>query len=393
MKKIVFTLWILTCITTFNRVFGIGEKLSPMAEVSILTCSPGEELYSVFGHSAIRVSDPMNNIDYVYNYGTFDFGTPNFYIKFARGKLDYMLSVELFKDFRQEYIEEKRSIWEQVLDISHQEKQQLFLLLETNATQENRFYRYDFFFENCATRIRDIVQKALNNKIKFADLKEKKKLSFRDLIVPYMIYQKWSDFGINVLLGLPTDREMRSDQYMFMPDQLQKGFQKAKYRNSNKSLVKANNIIYDAKTPIADTTAPVTPNMVFWGLFAITVIGSILLWKKNPVRYWIDFSLFSIFGLLGVLILLMWVATDHKATAWNMNILWALPSHLFFAFILLKKNKPRFMNFYFLGISLLMLILVLSYKALPQWLNISTIPIMLTISVRSFIIFWKENRD
>lgn len=374
-------------------VHGMGEKLSPVAEISIITCSPGEELYSVFAHSAIRVSDPMNNIDYIYNYGTFDFGAPDFYLNFARGRLDYMLSVEHFKNFKQGYIDEGRSVSEQVLDITHPEKQQLFSMLEVNAKPENRFYRYDFFYDNCATRIRDILQKALHNNIRFPDLKGKNRFSFRELIIPYMVYQKWSDLGINLLLGLPADKEVQSLQYMFLPDQLQKAVQDAVLKHSGKPLVKAVNIIHEIKGPVADTTATVTPNTAFWGLFVIVAIVSLLLWKKNPVRYWFDFPLFLIFGLLGLLVLLMWVFTDHKATVWNLNILWALPSHLVFAFFLLKKNKPRFLNFYFLGTSLLSVILLLSYKALPQGLNISTIPLMLIIMTRSFIIFWKENRD
>lgn len=393
MKIYIYILIILSGLLFSENIQAAGEKLSPVADVSIITCSPGEDLYSVFGHSAIRISDPMNNIDYVYNYGTFDFGTPNFYLKFARGKLDYMLSVEYFKDFIASYIEEKRSVWEQTLDLTHSEKQKLFDLLETNAKPENKYYKYDFFYDNCATRIRDIFQKALNNKIVFPDLKGTKKLSFRELIDPYMEYQKWSDFGIDVLMGLPSDKTTRSEQYMFLPDELKNGFETAKIKNSERKLVKSTTTIYDAKRSIVGTAVTFTPNIVFWSLFIIVALFSLLLWRKNPKRYWFDFFHFFIYGLLGILFLLMWIATDHKVTPWNLNILWALPSHVILAFFLLKKNKPYFLSFYFLGTSLLTLVLILSYKALPQGLNMSTIPIMLTISLRSFIIFWKENRD
>ncbi|MBI5218153.1 MAG: DUF4105 domain-containing protein [Bacteroidia bacterium] len=391
MRKIFSFILILT--TCINLIHAAGEKLSPLAEVSIITCSPGEELYSVFGHSAVRVVDPINNIDYIYNYGTFDFDTPNFYLKFARGKLDYMLSVELFKNFKENYISENRSVWEQVLDLSSSEKQRVFDLLEENARPENKYYKYDFFYDNCSTRIRDILQKALNNSIVFPDLKGKNKNSFRDLIEPYLKHHIWSDFGIDLALGLPTDKIAASAQYMFLPYELKKGFDDAKIKNPEKKLVKITNTIYETKVQNVDTTMTVTPNMVFWSLFFVVAIISALIWKRNPKRYWFDFLIFLIFGLLGIFLLLLWFATDHKATAWNFNLLWALPFHAVMAFLLLKKNKPNFLNYYFLVTSLLTLLLLISYKALPQWLNISTIPILLILCFRAFVIFWKENRD
>lgn len=393
MKKYIYILLFISTILLSGKLPVSGQKLSPVAEVSIISCSPGEDLYSVFGHSAIRIYDPMSNIDYVYNYGTFDFGAPNFYLKFARGKLDYMLSVEYFKDFKNSYIEENRTVWEQTLELTHTEKQKLYELLETNAKPENKFYKYDFFFDNCATRIRDILQKTLNNKIIYPDLKGTKELSFRELIEPYMENQKWGDFGIDVLMGLLSDKTTRSEQYMFLPDELKKGFETAKIKNSDRKLLKSINTVYESKTSSSVSTEFLTPNKVFWGLFFLVAILSLLIWKRNPKRCWFDFFFFLIFGLLGILFLLMWFATDHKVTPWNLNILWALPSHAVIAFFLLKKNKPYFLSFYFLGTCLLSIVLLLAYKALPQELNISTIPIILTLALRSFIIFWKENRD
>ncbi|HBX50435.1 MAG: hypothetical protein A2275_11885 [Bacteroidetes bacterium RIFOXYA12_FULL_35_11] len=378
---------------SFNNVSAAAIQLSSDAEISILTCSPGEELYSVFGHSALRVFDPINRIDIVYNYGTFDFNTHNFYIKFFRGQLDYMLSVESFAGFKEQYVYDNRSVWEQVLNLSPTEKQAAFNLLVENARPENRNYRYDYFYDDCSTRIRDILQRALNGQIYFSDITDKKDKSFRELLDPYLTESQWTDLGMDLLLGLPSDMTASSDEYMFLPDFLMLAFDKAVHKTTKKPLVKSEITIYEAKKMQAAASGFLTPKLVFWVILVLVIIVSILLWPRNPVRYWFDFSYFLIFGLLGILLLLFWVATDHQAAAFNLNLLWAMPFHAIMAFFLIKKNKPRFVNFYFLGYSLLMLLLLISFKALPQGFNTSIIPIVITLCIRSFVIFWKENRD
>lgn len=388
-----------TFILAFAAVFFIllakpaysANKLTPMSEISIITCSPGYELYSVFGHSAIRVSDPGAGIDFVYNYGTFDFGDPDFYMKFTRGKLDYMLSVEPFPLFREAYIYENRSVWEQVLDLTQKEKQTVFDMLQENAKPENKYYKYDFFYDNCSSRIRDIIRKALNNGITFPNLKREENYSFRNLIDEYLGDFRWSDFGIDMSLGLPTDKVASSEQYMFLPYELKKGFDSTVFKGTTRPLVKKLNVIFEAKKTEAAKSL-FQPVNVFWGIFILMAIVSAMIWKRKPNRYWIDFTIFLIFGLLGVFLLLLWLATDHKATAWNMNILWALPTHIVMAFLLLKKTKPFFVDMYFLCNGLLMLLILLAFVPLPQQLNISVIPIILLLGMRSFIIFFKEKR-
>ena len=161
-------------------------ELSPKAEISVLTCSPGPDLYSSFGHTAIRIQDSINNrwVDVVYNYGTFQF-TDDFYFKFAKGQLDYRLSRSSFGDFQYEYLMTGRGIWEQKLLITPAEKQRLFDLLEENYLPENREYRYDFFYDNCSTRVRDIIKKALENKVNFTYVYAEKS-SYREAIQHYL---------------------------------------------------------------------------------------------------------------------------------------------------------------------------------------------------------------
>lgn len=154
MKKLLFIFLLVTNLT----VFGQKLELSPEANISIITCGPGDQVYSHFGHSAIRVKDSSLGIDVVYNYGTFDFTTPNFTLKFARGKLNYTLARQNFRYFLLSYQEEKRWVKEQVLNIDLDEKQKLFSFLETNYLPQNRDYKYDFFYNNCATKIWDVLK-------------------------------------------------------------------------------------------------------------------------------------------------------------------------------------------------------------------------------------------
>jgi hypothetical protein len=146
---------ILFLVTTYQAI-AQKQQLSDQAVISLITADPGEELYSLFGHSAIRVKDTVNNQDLVFNYGTFNFNTPNFYMKFTRGKLLYMLSIQQFDRFKRSYEYEKRDLKEQILNLTQDQKQAIFQFLLWNYQPENRYYKYDFFFDNCATRIRDV---------------------------------------------------------------------------------------------------------------------------------------------------------------------------------------------------------------------------------------------
>ena len=176
--------------------FSLAQALSERASISLLTGSPGTELYSTFGHSAIRVHDPSTGMDIVFNYGTFDFNTPNFYLKFAQGKLNYKLSIETFEQFRAGFIYENRSVVEQKFNLTQTQKNLLFALLEQNYLPENRFYKYDFFFDNCATRIRDLMITAFGEDFQYQYPEEWKNsgLTFRNLIDMYLTNHHWSDF-------------------------------------------------------------------------------------------------------------------------------------------------------------------------------------------------------
>src|ERR1035437_2320675 len=205
--------------------FTFSQTDSCRLRISLLTCSPGEELYSTFGHSAIRVVDSVHKEDIVFNYGTFDFDDPNFYSKFTRGKLLYYISTEEFNNFKEAYRQDKRSITEQVLNLNCNERKRMYSLLLNNLLDSNKFYKYDFLFDNCTSRLRDLLEKSSDSTVQFGRV-VKEKSTFRQLIYQYLNNgdKQWSKLGIDMLLGAKLDAVMNNRQVMFLPDYLMNTF-------------------------------------------------------------------------------------------------------------------------------------------------------------------------
>ena len=195
----------------------LGFELTEQSRISILTVDPGQELYTIFGHTAIRVTDDELKIDRIYNFGTFDSSAPFFYIEFLRGDLDYFLSMTDYNTFLRNTVDEKRRIVEQVLDLTYPERMKLYNDLENQYQSSARFYRYDFFYDNCATRVRDVIFNTSPSKIKY-DTTQFCCKSFRELLKPYISRNYWIDLGINLTLGMGADKMARSKDFMFLPD-------------------------------------------------------------------------------------------------------------------------------------------------------------------------------
>jgi hypothetical protein len=220
LKQIIYCLCLLF-LTTFSQVAKAQPETHSGLRISLITCTPGDDLYSIFGHSAIRVIDSVALKDYVFNYGTFDFDDKNFYIKFMRGKLLYFLSMDNTADFISFYQYFNRGITEQVLQLTDQEKISIQRFLYNNLKNENKFYQYDFFYDNCTTRPRDIILKNTTNRpvLPFAMSPQ---TTFRSAIHQYLDRsgQSWSKLGIDILLGVRTDKIMTAEEQQFLPDNL-----------------------------------------------------------------------------------------------------------------------------------------------------------------------------
>ncbi len=318
----------------------VQGQLSSNARISVITCGPGTDLYATFGHSAFRVQDPANGFDVVYNYGTFNFNTPNFYMKFARGKLLYSLSRQRFEDFLYAYQLENRWVKEQLLQLSEHQKNELFRFLETNYEPRNRDYKYDFLFNNCSTKIPGVLTNVLEDQLQFREDHLENPYTFRELIHQYLDTNSWSSLGIDLALGAVIDRKAGVLEHMFLPDyvfrQLEHSFLgKKPLVTRERSILESNGNQHGGYF----TSSP-----AFWLLLALmfTVAISYIDFKNGSRSRALDSLLFFATGAVGLFMVFLWFFTDHTATAWNFNLLWACPFNLALAVYLVRKHgEPR----------------------------------------------------
>lgn len=362
--------------------------LSPDAQISVFTILPGDELYTKFGHSAIRVKDPERNIDWVFNYGTFDFNTPHFYLKFVRGRLNYMLSVQQYPAFYNEYKYEKRSAYEQVLNLTQEQKERIFKFLWWNAQPENRYYLYDFLYDNCATRVRDVLVNELGDSL----ILPRKDLhtTFRKEIARY-INDPWLMFGINLLIGPIGDRKLDTYSAMFLPDYVESALASAYILlpdGTQKPFVREAHFIYKFNRPKPAPTWWYSPLLVFTLLLLVVVAVSLREVKIKRRVAWLDGVVFGVIGFVGVVLLGMWLLTDHQVAQNNWNIAWAFPLHLVYAFFATKQRLGKFAGQYANFFRFYYLALIILFPFLPQHLDFATLPLMLILFVR-FQIIWK----
>jgi len=348
--------------------------------VSLLTCAPGQELYSTFGHTAIRITDSVSRTDIVYNYGTFDFDDPNFYMKFVRGKLDYFLSVAAYPDFMYEYQEDQRSVTEQVLNLNCAQKQQIVQALEVNMQGANRMYKYDFIYDNCTTRVRDLIFGSLTGSGITKQLVPEGTTA-RNLIHTYLDRggEPWSKLGIDILLGAKLDKPVDNKVAMFLPDYLLKGVDSAVI-NTTQPLVEEKRMLLDVPSPVA-ASWNYTPFAVFTIICAL--LGLVYLSpnkQAQSISRFLDSFLLYLTGLLGVLLVFMWWGTDHRMTKDNFNLLWALPTNIIAAFFLWRN--PVWLRKYFYAAFAINAITLAAWFWLPQEINVAIAPLVLLLLFR-----------
>ncbi len=373
MKNLFLFILLLNCFTFTNTGFSQPEC---GIKVSLITCAPGNELYSTFGHTALRITDSAAGVDNIFNWGTFDFGDPDFYTKFVRGNLDYFLSVEKPDQFLQSYYYEERPIIEQELNLNCKEKIQLYNAVKNNLQGSNKYYRYDFLKDNCTSRVRDLLltytpftvhPNIVNNHT-----------TYRNLIHEYLNAggKAWEKFGIDLLLGSGMDQKANDLTAMFLPDYLLKGADSSVNFVSKKETILPVTAHYQ-KTPLW---------LPFLILSALAVVLMAMGFVKNPVVVTIskllDSLLFYLVGLLGLFLLFMWFGTSHTLCANNYNLLWALPTHFFAAIFVWRPN--RFVQKYFLLASFLHVATIIAWLWIPQELNIALLPVVALLAIKTF---------
>ena len=379
MKKTLLLLFLLLFI---KISFGQQTELSNEAKISVLTIAPGSSLNDAFGHNAFRIKDESKNLDTTFDYGRFDFEAPNFYLNFARGKLNYSLGTSNYYDFLSFYIRQNRTVKEQVLNLTQSQKQKLYNFLIENYKPENRNYLYEFFFDNCATKIKDVTKITLNNNIAFNEPKGFEQETFRTLIHNNLNKNSWGSLGIDVALGSVIDRKATPEQHMFLPENIYKFFENATIKNSNKPLVKESKTLYNQKKRIKPTSFFTSPLFVF-GLVGLLMLFITYKDYKNEKRSkWLDVILFSITGIIGIFILLLWFATDHTGTHQNYNLLWAFALNLLMIPQLLKKKASNWFIKYLKLLLILLCLMALHWIIGVQVFAIGLIPFLIALFIR-----------
>lgn len=350
-----------------------AQQFHPSSQISVVTASPGEILYNSFGHSAIRINDTINDYDLVYNYGIFNFKTPNFYGKFITGKLLYSLGLQRYNSFVADYKRQGRQVTERVFNLNESQKTKVLQFLAENYKPENRKYLYDFFYDNCASRIRDVFEQEAGVNLVY-DTIGVKQITFRQLLDEYLYNQPWSDFGIDLILGLPADKNADFRNQMFLPDYLEENLSKATH--NGKPLLSLQKVV----TPL---TKPESKNHLFtpliiMSLLALFYFASTFFIGSKMIQWLLDAFLFGILAIAGCILLFMWLGTDHRACYQNLNMLWANPLYV----LLIPCAKVKGLKFVWWAVLILMIVLIFAFPVFPQQYNLAFIPIIFMVIFR-----------
>jgi len=359
--------------------------LSEASTVSMVTILPGDPVYTMFGHSALRVHDPVLGIDRLYNYGTFDFSDPLFIPKFAYGHLRYFLSVVPYDAALRAYEQQRRPVLEQTLALTRAQRTQLYRILERNARPDNRYYQYVFFFDNCSTRVRDALKRALGPAVQFSSHPHPE-ATFRDLLDPYAANLPLVDLGFDLALGTPSDRRPTAREAHFLPQYLFEAFVHAsiQHPDTTRALVAHTDTVRWVEGYAATPSALPWPWAAGWAFLVLTLgwTGWQATTGRRPGSRG-DALLLAGVGLTGLLVCFLWFVASYRVTNFNWNLLWAWPTHLGAAAVLLWRPSATGLRKYFAATAVGTLVVAAGWMAWPQDLHAAVFPVVLAVGVRA----------
>ena len=357
-------------------------ELSDRAVISLITVYPGNQIHAFWGHTALRVRDPMLGIDHMYNYGAFRFDK-YFVPKFVYGELNYILCISEMRRELYKYREyEKRTVVEQKLALNQEERQQVFAFIHDNAREENREYRYDFLYDNCSTRILDLIEDILGEKLQYAENPPVDK-TFRQILQPYVEHFPVLSLGIDLGLALPVDKKPEARELMGLPMYMMEAYDEADVIIDGDVMPlvsrKDTLLLIDDAALREEGGNRTLLYLVVWGVLVVGLIVTNS--RAKRLRIWFDRVLFGVTGLAGLLAVFLWFISLHHVTNYNWNLLWAWPTHFFVVFWL--SNKKNRVVTYMRACAVTLVITVLGWYFWPQELNIALMPIVLTLLIRS----------
>lgn len=357
--------------------------------ISLLTCAAGQEIYSLFGHTAIRYENYTQGIDRVYNYGIFDFGTPNFVLRFALGETDYQLGISSYKHFTAGYAYWGRDVWQQVLNLRQAEKGMLVKLLDENYLPENRIYRYNFFYDNCSTRPRDMVEKAIAGRIDYRqDMDDTATgTTFRDILRQYSAGHPWSSFAMDFCMGPKADEQISRRIQMFVPFNLQEDFGHAYIHDEEGDIrplvVQESKIVETTARNDKDWTDTFTPIRSAWILFILVACATLLGIKLGKSFWVMDFLLFAAAGLAGCIPAFLALFSTHPAVSPNYLLFVFHPLHLLCLPLMLPWVRKKRVSLYMAANFVVLTFFIALWPVIPQRFDFAILPLALSLLARS----------
>ena len=381
MKKSTLFLWMLLA------WLGITARAQDSAKCSLLTCSAGEEIYSLFGHTALRYEDPARGIDVVFNYGMFSFRVPHFALRFALGETDYQLGVTEFSRFAAEYQWDERDVWQQTLNLTSREKQRLWEALTENYRPENRTYRYNFFYDNCATRPRDRIEACVDGRVEYAAAQDSTATvcTWRDLLHRYTEGHPWARFGIDLCIGSRADKPASYREQMFVPFYLQqylRGGCIVTEQGDRRPLVGEEVKVVDATHTAQEESLLPSPMQAALLLWAGVTVLSIYGVRRRKSLWALDGLLFGTAGVAGCILAFLAACSQHPAVSTNWLLLVLHPLHLFCLPCVLIRVKKKRLSRYMAANGVVLTLFIVLLAPIPQFIPPAVLPLTLCLLVR-----------
>ena len=336
---------LLLTMTCQNAVLAQDYDLPPMdsVEISLLTCQPHDEIYSLYGHTAIRYHElTKGGIDAAFNYGVFNYDAPLFGLRFVFGLTDYELGAYPTPLFQKEYRHFGSMVTEQVLNLTNDEKLKLRMALVDNLKPNNKIYRYNYFYSNCTTKARDIIERCINGKVQYTG-REDYTPTYRDMVHHMTRNNPWSRFGNDLLLGIQADAKTDQRQQEFLPDNLLYDFDHAQiYANGQyRPLVKERRVIVPAGVQMIQDSFPLTPHQCGIILFAVGLVLLVIQWYLRRAFVAWEALLMLVSGIAGIMLFLM-LFSQHPTVRINLQIFLLNPIHLVYLWPVIKGRQTRY---------------------------------------------------
>lgn len=345
----------------------------------LITCGPGTATYSIYGHSALLII--YNDKDSVYNWGMFTFDTDFFAWKFAKGRLDYFLGSEPLDSFLRSYFYEERYVISQKINLEAGEKKMIIDMIRVNLLPGNIAYRYDFFYDDCSTRIRDLLEKALGEKLVYPPEENGSIPTFREMTGKYQKIYPWLQFGIDLIMGSPGDKKAGVRDRMFLPLDMMEGLSASTINRDGRQipLLQSKIAILDFPPKIVSHSFYTTPFFIFSILLVVVIFLSLNMKNRSYISI-MDFILFFIFAFLAILMIFFNFFTDHQQMRWNFNIVLFNPLLIMCLVSILLNREGKI---WFRIVFAITAAFLPGSVFLPQEFNIAVYPLALIILARS----------